>query len=160
MRNTAGTPTASAWRTPFTVLVVGGLIALIGFGVRSVFGLFLEPMTVARGWDRETFALAIALQNLVWGVALPVAGAWADRSGPVRVIIVGAALYAAGVWGMANAVDARSLYVFGGIVAGLGIAFTSFSLALAAMARVVGPERRSLALGLGTAAGSAGQVVF
>ncbi|MCH6583028.1 MAG: MFS transporter [Proteobacteria bacterium] len=142
------------------ILVVGCLIAIIGFGVRSVFGLFLEPMTVAKGWNRETFALAMAIQNLLWGIALPFAGAIADRIGPVRVIAGGAVVYALGIWGMAGANDAFALHLFGGLLTGIGVAFTAFSLALAVMVRVVGPEKRSLALGLGTAAGSLGQVIF
>ncbi|MDH3671117.1 MAG: MFS transporter [Gammaproteobacteria bacterium] len=150
----------SSWRTPLVILVVGCLIAIIGFGVRSVFGLFLEPMTVAKGWNRETFALAMAIQNLLWGIGLPFAGAVADRLGPVRVIAGGAVVYALGIWGMAGADAAFALHLFGGLLTGIGVAFTAFSLALAAMARVVGPEKRSLALGLGTAAGSLGQVIF
>jgi len=149
-----------SWRTPLVILVAGCLIAIIGFGARSVFGLFLEPMTVAKGWNRETFALAMAIQNLLWGIALPFAGAIADRIGPVRVIAGGAVVYALGIWGMAGANDAFALHLFGGLLTGIGVAFTAFSLALAAMARVVGPEKRSLALGLGTAAGSLGQVIF
>lgn len=148
------------WRTPLAVLLVGCLIAMIGFGVRSIFGLFLEPMTAARGWDRETFALAIAIQNLIWGAALPFAGALADRSGPSRVIALGALAYAAGIWGMAESESGLAFQLFGGLLTGIGVAFTAFSLVLATMAKVVGPERRSLALGLGTAAGSLGQAVF
>lgn len=149
-----------AWQTTTLVLVAGCLIAMVGFGTRSVFGLFLEPMTTDRAWDRETFALAMAIQNLLWGIGVPVAGAIADRFGPVRVIALGTLVYAAGVWGMSLATSASMLYWTGGVLTGLGVAFTAFSLALAAMARVVGPERRSFALGLGTAAGSFGQVVF
>ncbi len=144
----------------FVVLAAGCLIALVGFGVRAVFGLFLDPMTETRGWDRETFALAMAIQNLLWGMGLPFAGALADRFGPVRVIAAGALVYALGVWGMTQAQAPLALYVTGGVLTGLGVAFTAFSIALASMARVVGPERRSLALGLGTAAGSMGQVLF
>lgn len=150
----------SAWRTTTVVLIAGCAIAMIGFGIRAVFGLFLEPMTQTQGWGRETFALAMAIQNLLWGLGMPVAGALADRYGPVRVIALGAVIYALGVWGMAEAGSPLALHVFGGLLTGLGVAFTAYSLALAAMARVVGPQRRSFALGLGTAAGSFGQVVF
>ncbi len=153
-------PLTIGWRTPALVIVAGCLIAMIGFGVRSVFGLFLEPMTEARGWGRETFALAMAIQNLLWGIGVPVASAIADRFGPTRVLAVGAVLYGAGVWGMATTTSSMGLHLFGGLLTGLGIAFTAFSIVLAALAKVVGPERRSLVLGLGTAAGSFGQVVF
>jgi MFS family permease len=152
--------TRADWRTPALVIVAGCLIAMIGFGPRSVLGLFLEPMTLERGWSRETFGLAMAIQNLFWGAGVPVAGALADRYGPTRVLIVGALMYALGLWGMAMAESSLMLYLAGGVLTGLGVAFTAFSLALAAMARVVGPEKRSLVLGLGTASGSMGQVVF
>ena len=163
MTSTASTrpgPASYGWRTPLVVILAGCLIAMVGFGVRSVFGLFLEPMTVAHGWDRSTFGLAMAIQNLLWGIGVPIAGMIADRYGPSRVLAVGAVVYAVGVWGFAHAGSALELHLFGGVLTGLGVAFTSFSLAMAAMAKVVGPERRSLALGLGTASGSFGQVVF
>ena len=156
----AAPPAVASWRTPLVVLVAGCLIAMVGFGIRSIFGLFLEPMTEARGWDRETFALAMAIQNLLWGIGVPIAGAIADRFGPARVLAFGAVIYGAGVYGMAEAESGLALHLTGGVLVGIGVAFTAFSLALAAMAKVVGPERRSLALGLGTAAGSFGQVVF
>lgn len=142
------------------MLVAGCLIAMIGFGIRSVFGLFLEPMTIAQGWGRETFAMAMAIQNLLWGLGLPVAGALSDRYGAVRVIAGGAVVYALGVLGMAEVGNVFMFHVFAGLLTGLGVAFTAFSLVMAAMARVVTPQRRSMALGLGTAAGSFGQVVF
>ena len=160
MTSQASLPSAASWRTPALVILAGCLIAMVGFGVRSVFGLFLEPMTVAKGWDRETFALAMAIQNLLWGIGVPIAGALADRYGPTRVLALGTVIYAGGIWGMAEADSGLALHFFGGILTGVGVAFTAFSIALASMAKVVGPERRSLALGLGTAAGSFGQVVF
>src|SRR3546814_5948394 len=126
---------------------------MVGFGIRSSFGLFREPMTVTHGWDRSTVGLAMASQNLRGGLGVPVAGMVADRYGPSRVLTVGAIVYTAGVGGMAHTSSAVGLYLFGGVVTGLGVAFTAFSLAMAAMAKVVGPERRSLALGLGHAIG-------
>ncbi len=146
--------------TVIAVIAAACLISLIGFGIRSSFGLYLEPITTERGWSRETFALALAIQNLLWGMGVPVAGAIADRFGTSRVIALGAVAYAAGVAGMALSDTALTLYLTGGLFVGLGVAFASFSLVLAAIARVIGPERRSLALGLGTAAGSMGQVLF
>lgn len=148
------------WRTPVIVIVAGCVIATVGFGIRSVFGLFLAPMTVDQGWSRETFALALAIQNLMWGAGMPVAGAIADRYGPRYVLTAGTIVYALGTWGMASSASGPMLQLTAGVVVGLGIAFSSFSLVLAAMARTVGPQRRSLALGLGTAASSLGQVVF
>jgi len=153
-------PHRAAWRTPMLVILAGCAIAAVGFGARSALGLFLEPMTATRGWSRETFAMALALQNLFWGLGLPLAGVLADRLGASRVIMVGAVVYASGLWGMANVESAGLLHLFAGAFAGLGIAFSAFSLALAAMVKVVAPDRRTVILGLGTAAGSAGQVVF
>ncbi len=153
-------PTSRSWRTPLVVLVGGCAISLVGLGSRSGFGLFLEPMTVAHGWSRESFALAIAIQNLLWGATVPLAGAIADRFGPVRVLMVGAIVTSAGLWGMATAESTTMLHLTGGVLIGLGGAFASFSLAVAAMLRVVGPERRSLVIGLGMAAGSVGMVTF
>ncbi|MCP3871158.1 MAG: MFS transporter [Gammaproteobacteria bacterium] len=148
------------WRTPFIVIVAGCLIAMVGFGVRSSFGLFMDPMTLANGWGRETFALAMAIQNLLWGIGVPLAGAIADRRGAAPVLIAGALCYALGIYGMAGADSSMALHLFGGVLTGLGVAFTGFAIALSAIAKVVGPDKRSLALGLGTAAGSLGQVVF
>ncbi len=150
----------TGWRTPALVLVAGCLIAMIGFGVRSALGLFLEPMTVDRGWTRESFGFALALQNLFWGLGLPIAGALADKYGSSRVIMFGALTYAAGLFGMTVAEAPFMLNVFAGVLSGIGIAFSAFTLALASMVRVVGVEKRALVLGLGTAAGSFGQVIF
>jgi MFS family permease len=154
------TSPTDSWRTPAVVITAGCLIAIFGFGVRAVFGFFQEPLIEAKGWSHETFSLAMAIQNLFWGLGLPIAGYVADRFGPTRVLGLGAVIYFIGIWGMATSDGAMSLHLFGGVLAGIGVSFTSFSIAMAAMARVVGPERRSLALGLGTAAGSAGQMLF
>ena len=150
----------SLWRSPLVVVVAASLIALISFGVRSAFGQFLEPITIARDWSRETYALALAIQNLVWGLGVPLASMMADRYGPSRVLAGGATVYCAGIWGMSTTTSTLGLQLFAGVLTGLGIAFTAFSIALAAMARAVGHEQRSLVLGVGTASGSLGQVVF
>jgi MFS family permease len=150
----------AGWRTPLIVIAAGCLIALLGFGARSAYGLLLEPMTSARGWDRETFAFALAIQNLVWGFGVPFASMLADRYGPSRVLAAGAIVYGVGTAGMATATTGIGLTLFGGVLTGLGVALTSFSIALAAMAKVVEPGRQSLVLGIGTSAGSLGQVIF
>ena len=144
----------------FGVVLAACLISMFGFGIRASFGLYLEPLTVAKEWPRETFALAMAIQNLLWGIGVPIAGAIADRWGPGLVVAVGAVLYGMGVAGMAVSDSGLAFHLTGGLLAGTGVAFTSFSLALASIARVVSPERRSLALGFGTSAGSLGQVIF
>jgi MFS family permease len=148
------------WRTPSLVVAAGCLIAIVTFGVRTSFGLFTEPLSDLRGWDREAFALAIAVQNLVWGLGQPVAGAIADRYGAGRVIAVGGAVYALGVALMAGAETPGTLVLSGGVLVGLGLSGGSFTLVIAAFARLVAPERRSWAMGLATAAGSMGQFLF
>ncbi len=133
---------------------------MTGFGIRSGFGLFLEPMTTANGWSREIFGLAMALQNLLWGIGLPFAGALVDKNGAVKVIIAGTLLYCSGILGMAYSQSMFALQFTCGILTGLGVAFTAFTLVLTAMVRATGPEKRSLVFGLGTAAGSFGMVIF
>lgn len=130
---------------------------LLSFGVRQSFGLFLEPMTAGLGWNRTVFALAIALQNLAWGISQPLFGAFADRFGIVRALLLGAALYIAGLFTMALSGTPAGLYLGAGLLIGFGVSGTSFSLVLAAVARAAPPERRSLALGLVSAGGSFGQ---
>ena len=148
------------WRTRNVVIAAGCLIALITFGARTSFGLFTEPLSVLRGWDRETFALAIAIQNLLWGVGQPFAGAVADRYGPGRVLAAGGAVYALGVMLMAASTSAGTLALTGGVLVGLGLSGGSFTIVIAAFARLVDEERRSWAMGLATAMGSLGQFVF
>jgi MFS family permease len=147
-------------RTATVVIVAGCLIALVTYGLRTSFGLFIEPLSVLRGWDRETFAFAIALQNLLWGLGQPFAGAIADRYGAGRVLAVGGAMYALGTVLMAVSTSAASLAITGGVLLGLGLAGGSFTIVLAAFARLVPEERRSWSMGLATAAGSMGQFLF
>ncbi len=145
---------------PEVIIVAGCLIALIAFGVRATAGLFNAPITEANGWGREVYGLAMALQNLLWGVAQPFAGMLADRYGPMRIVMAGAIVYAAGVVLMALADTPFLLHLGGGILMGLGIAMSSFSIVMAAFSRLVPPERRSWAFGIATAASSMGQFVF
>ena len=153
-------PDRSTTRSIVFVVLAGCLISMLGFGARSSFGLFLEPLSAERGWGRETFAIALAVQNLMWGIAVPFASALADRYGPSRVLAAGALTYAAGTWGMTISETAIALNLYAGILTGLGVALSSFSIALAAMIRVVPTDKQSFVLGIGTAAGSLGQVVF
>jgi predicted MFS family arabinose efflux permease len=142
------------------VIVAGCLIALLSNGPRTVMGLFLAPMTDAHGWSRETFALAIAVQNIMWGLGQPIAGAIADRYGAGRVLAAGGVLYAAGLALMAWAPTPLWLHVSAGVLTGLGVAAASFYIVLAAFARRVPPEKRTIVFGIGMAAGSMGQFLF
>jgi MFS family permease len=151
-------PTGAAhWRTPAIVIFCGGLVLMLALGIRQSFGLFLLPMSVDLGWGRETFSFAIALQNLVWGLAMPFAGAIADRHGAGRVIATGGALYTAGLLAMAHASSPLLLHLSAGLLIGLGLSGTGFGVVLAVVARAYPPERRSVAVGLAGAAGSFGQ---
>jgi predicted MFS family arabinose efflux permease len=143
-----------------TAVIAGCTIAMLGFGIRAGFGLFLAPMSADLGWGREIFALAIAIQNLFWGAGQPIAGAIADKFGAGRVLALGGLMYAFGVYVMSQASSPLELHISAGVIVGLGIAFSSFSLALAAIARMVDERHRSMVMGLVTAAGSLGQFVM
>ncbi len=142
------------------VIVCGCLVALISFGPRSAFGLFFVPMTEAMGLSREMFAMALAIQNLVWGAGQPVAGAIADKYGTGRVIAFGGAIYALGLVVTAWAPNLLWLNIGAGLLVGLGVACASFAIVLSAFGKMVSPEKQSVAFGLGTAAGSMGQFIF
>jgi MFS family permease len=148
------------WRRRAVVITAGCLIAIVTFGTRTSFGLFTEPLSALRGWNRETFAIAIAVQNLLWGLGQPFAGAIADRYGAGRVLAAGGAVYAVGVALMAASTSGVTLALTGGVLVGLGLAGGSFTIVIAAFARLVDEERRSWAMGLATAAGSMGQFLF
>ncbi|HUR43106.1 MAG TPA: MFS transporter [Aestuariivirga sp.] len=153
-------PSPRWYFTPTVIIVAGCLVAMVNFGVRSSFGLFTAPISLAHEWPREIFSFALALQNLLWGAATPVAGALADRYGAARVLMAGAVLYAIGTAIMAIA-DAPLLFsIGGGIIVGIGIAMSSFGIVMAALGRMMPPEKRSWAFGIATAAGSMGQFVF
>jgi MFS family permease len=155
------TTKATPWYfTPVVILFAGCVVAIINFGVRSTFGQFTLPIGLEHGWPRETYSLAIALQNLLWGIATPMAGALADRYGSARVLMVGAVVYALGIVMMNFAGSPMMLNLGGGIVVGIGIAMSSFGIVMAALGRIVPPEKRSWAFGLATASGSLGQFIF
>ena len=159
-----------------SVLIAGSFIAFLSFGVRSTLGHFNDDMTVhtvvTSGWQffgswsvASTitfggFSLALALQNLFWGITQPFSGGLADRFGPVRIMFLGAVLYCLGVASMAFVPTNGWLYLGAGLLTGVGISFTSFNLVIAAFTRLIPGPWRGLAMGLGTAMGSAGQMVL
>jgi len=152
---------ALPWYQTVTVMIIAGcLVAIVNFGVRSTFGFFTLPISEAHGWPREIFSFAIAIQNLVWGIATPVAGMLADRYGSARVLMAGAIVYAIGVLLMSVTATPVMFNLAGGLLVGVGIAFSSFSIVMAALGRIVPPDRRSWAFGIATASGSLGQFIF
>ena len=151
-------------RTPslsmLQVLIFGSLMVTLSMGIRHGFGLFNMPITSANGWGRETFALAIALQNLIWGFAQPVAGALADRHGPFKIMILGGFLYAVGLIGMALTNDPLLFHLAGGLSIGIGLAATTYSVVYGIIGRNVSPQKRVWAMGVTAAAGSFGQFLM
>lgn len=146
---------------PLLVLIIAGcVIAAIGNGIRSSFGLFTLPMTADLGLTREQWGMAMAIQNLAWGIAQPFAGAYADRVGTGRTIAVGGAIFALGMVGMAFSPDAGWMIMTAGIITGVGIAICSFSVVMAAFGRSVPQEKRPMIFGIATAASSFGQFAF
>ena len=156
----AASPTGTTWRTPLVIIACGCLIGMLTFGPRSTFGFFMQPMSREFSWGRDVFGLALAIQNLLWGLGQPIAGAIADRFGSLRIICLGALLYAAGLFTMRYAATPLSLDLSAGVLIGLGLSGCSFNLVLSAFGKLVPPQWRGVALGAGTAAGSFGQFVF
>jgi MFS family permease len=150
----------SRFMTPAFIITAGAIVSLIGYGVRADFGLFQDPMLGTRGWSRETFALALAIQNLMWGFGQPFAGAIADRYGGGRVLAGGALLYAAGIALGAVVEGPFALHLTLGVMTGLGLSGASMFIVLGAFGRLLPPERRAWASGIATAAGSLGQFLF
>jgi len=149
-----------SWRTPAVILAAGCIIMLISFGIRAGFGLFLQPMALEYGWGREVFSFSIALQNLMWGVIGAVAGGFADRFGPGRVIAAGAICYVLGLIGLAYISTPLLMHLNAAFLLGGALGGTSFGIILAVIGRTVAPERRSLYMGIATAAGSFGQFLL
>ncbi|MGO4574018.1 MFS transporter [Microvirga sp. 2TAF3] len=146
--------------SPEIIVLSGCVIALITFGPRASAGLFQIPMTMEYGWGRDVFGLAIAVQNLLWGLGQPFAGAVADRFGAFRVLCVGAVLYALGLVVMANATSPTMLHLGAGVLIGFGLSGCSFNLVLGAFSKLLPESWRPMAFGAGTAAGSFGQFLF
>jgi len=148
------------WRTPLVIVLCGCLISMISFGPRSTLGFFLTPMSQVNGWGRDVFGLALAIQNILWGIGQPFAGAIADRFGTTRVLCVGGALYAIGLVLMAYSSSPGMLDLAAGVFIGFGLSGCSFSVVLAAFGKLLPERLRLVAFGAGTAAGSFGQFLY
>ena len=142
---------------PVTMVVAGGLVMGLALGVRHAQGIFLVPVTLEQGWSRETFGFAIAVQNLMWGLAQPFTGMIADRFGARRVIAAGLALYGVGLFAMANAASPMAFTLSAGVCIGIALSATSFGVVYGALSRLMPPARRNWALGLAGAVGGLGQ---
>ena len=138
------------------IMLAGSALVSATLGIRQVFGLFLQPISIELGTGFQLFSLAIAVQNLVWGLSSPLFGAAADRHGPWRVAAIGALLYGGGLFLMASYVTEAGIFI-GQILIGLGLGSAGISIAIGAVARAAPPEKRSLAMGLVTSFGSFGQ---
>ena len=145
----------------FRALLSVAIILGIAMGTRNAFsGLFLQPISTDMKWGREVFSFAIALQNLVWGAAQPFVGYIADRYGAKRVLMLGAVLYAAGLTWTAFLSSTVTLALSGGVLMGLGVACTTYTVAYSVLGKMVTPERRAWAFGISAAAGSFGQFLM
>ncbi len=153
-------PATASWRTPAVIVACGCLIAVISYGPRSSFGFFMTPMTTDNAWGRDVFAFSVAMQTLIYGMVQPFSGAIADRFGTIRVIIVGALLYAAGIYMMAHATTPGELYLTSGVLIGFGLTGCSFNLIISSFGKLLPESWRSISFGAGTAAGSFGQFLF
>ncbi|WP_245876453.1 MFS transporter [Caldimonas caldifontis] len=142
------------------VLICGALIVTLSMGIRHGFGLWLQPITMERGWTRETFAFAIAIQNLMWGATGPFAGMLADRFGAFRVLLAGAVLYAVGLVLMGLATSGLAFTGSAGLLLGMAQAGTTYAVIYGVIGRNVAPEKRSWAMGVAAAAGSFGQFLM
>ena len=142
------------------VLLCGALIVTLSMGIRHGFGLWLQPITMDRGWTRETFAFALAIQNIAWGVAGPFTGMLADRYGPFRVLMTGGLLYALGLVLMALSTSGLAFTGSAGLLIGIAQSGTTYAVIYGVIARNVDPAKRSWAMGVAAAAGSFGQFLM
>lgn len=161
MSGSASTASASRPKIPVSLIIAAGCaISILTFGPRSAIGAFQRDILIDNNWTRDVFSIAIALQNLLWGLGQPFAGAVADRFGAVRVLIAGGLLYAAGLTLMSWSTTPMVFNLSAGVLVGLGLSGSSFNLVLGAFGRLVPEKNRSMAFGLATAAGSLGQFLF
>lgn len=152
---------SSRWKPPvWLIIACGCTIALLAFGPRSAMGFYQVPILDDRGWGSTTFGLAIAIQNLAWGLGQPIFGALADRYGAYKSLAAGGIIYALGLYVMGIAETPLWLHIGAGVLVGLGVAAGSFGIILSVFARNVSAEQRSFVFGMGTAAGSAGMFLF
>lgn len=145
------------WRTPTAVLVAASIIISTSMGIRHGFGLFLQPVSSEMGWGRETFALGLAVQNLVWGATQPFTGMIADRFGSARVLVIGSLLYALGLVTMSVSTSPWLFILTAGVLIGTGLSGVTYSVVSGVLGRKYPPEKRSMVLGISAAAGSFGQ---
>jgi len=150
----------SALLNPVVIVTCACLVIFLGFGIRASMGVFLVPITEQYGWGRSVFAFAAALQNIFWGFSQPLFGAIADRYGSGKVILIGALCYIAGLAMMIFATTPLGFYISNGALIGFGLSGTTFAVILAVVARTVSEQHRSIALGIGAAAGSFGQFIL
>lgn len=151
---------SSTTRNALLLMIGSSIVLALSLGVRHAFGLFLQPMSIEFGWGREVFAFAIAIQNLIWGLLQPFVGAFADRYGVKRTVFISAMAYVLGLALMACASTPSALVLSAGLLIGFGLSGTSFAVLLSAVGRAVIPEKRSMAMGIASAAGSLGQFVM
>jgi predicted MFS family arabinose efflux permease len=156
--NTATRPVAAL--SMKQVLICGAMIVTMSMGIRHGFGLWLQPITMDRGWTRETFAFALAIQNLAWGVASPIAGMLADRYGAFKVLVIGSLLYSGGLVLMAMSTSGLAFTGSAGLMLGMAQAGTTYAVVYGVISRNVAPEKRSWAMGVAAAAGSFGQFLM
>ncbi|MEH6547614.1 MAG: MFS transporter [Sneathiella sp.] len=147
-------------RSFLILIIAGGLISLVAMGSRAIFGLFLEPVSSDMGWGREVFGLALAIQNLVWGLSQPFAGMIADKYGSGKTLLVSGLVYSGGIYLMSQTSSQSELHLSAGLMVGLGLAGTGFGVVMGSVGRAVSEEKRSMALGIVGAAGSLGQFLM
>ncbi len=161
MTNAAPSATKSfSWRLPIIICLCGCAISVLTFGPRSSLGFFLSPLSQANGWGRDVFAMSLALQNLIWGLGQPFAGAIADKYGAPRVLSVGVVLYALGLYLTASATTPAMVHFSAGVLIGLGLSGSAVPMVIGALGKILPESWRYVSFGAVTAAGSFGQFLF